>query len=60
MTESFLPETHVNRIAIDTGAVRSGHLTCAVLRDDTPPRFLATDDHGARIEVEEIRPLVLA
>lgn len=56
-TESSLPELHANRIALDTGAVYSGHLTCAVLEDDTPPRFLATDDHGGPIGVEEIRAL---
>lgn len=57
MTESFLPELHANRIALDTAAVHSGHLTCAVFDGDSPPRFLATDDHGAAIEVSEIRPL---
>jgi serine/threonine protein phosphatase 1 len=57
MTESSLPELHGNRIALDTGAVRSGHLTCAVLDGDAAPRFLATDDHGRRVEVSEIRPL---
>jgi len=57
VTESFLPELHNNRIAIDTGAVRSGHLTCAIFHGDAPPRFLATDDHGRTIEVTEVRPL---
>lgn len=57
MTESSLPELHGNRIALDTGAVRSGHLTCAILDGDAAPRFLATDDHGRRVEVTEIRPL---
>lgn len=57
MTESSLPELHNNRIALDTGAVHSGHLTCAVFDGDAPPRFLATDDHGPAIEVGEIRPL---
>lgn len=57
MTESSLPELHGNRIALDTGAVRSGHLTCAVLDGDAAPRFLATDDHGPSIKVGEIRPL---
>lgn len=58
-TDSFLPELHANRIAVDTGAVYSGHLTCAVLDADgaAPPRFLATDDHGREIEVAEVRPL---
>lgn len=57
MTESSLPELHANRIALDTGAVYSGHLTCGIFDGDAPPRFLATDDHGAAIEVREIRPL---
>ncbi|WP_417415557.1 metallophosphoesterase family protein [Hoeflea sp.] len=57
MTESALPELHGNRIALDTGAVYTGHLTCAIFEDGAPPRFLATDDHGAAIEVSEIRPL---
>ncbi|SOE08444.1 serine/threonine protein phosphatase 1 [Hoeflea halophila] len=57
MTASSLPELHRNRIALDTGAVRSGHLTCIVLDGDAPPRFLATDDHGPAVEVGEIRPL---
>lgn len=59
-TESTLPEVHANRIAIDTGAFYSGHLTCAILNDagNGPPRFLATDDHGERIEVTQVEPLV--
>jgi len=61
MTQSSLPECHGNRIALDTGAVHSGHLTCGIFGGifdgDAPPRFLATDDHGAAIEVGEIRPL---
>jgi serine/threonine protein phosphatase 1 len=57
MTESSLPELHRNRIALDTGAVRSGHLTCGIIDGDAPPRFLATDDHGPAIEVSEIRAL---
>lgn len=58
-TDSSLPEVHANRIAVDTGAVYSGHLSCAVLDTDgaAPPRFLATDDHGREIEVAEVRPL---
>lgn len=57
-TESFMPEVHANRIALDTGAVFSGHLTCAVLDESgLPPRFLATDDHGSTIGVTEVRPV---
>ena len=60
-TDSFLPEVHANRIGIDTGAVFSGHLTCAFLDEsDLPPRFLATDDHGPTIEVTEVRPATFA
>lgn len=57
MTESSLPELHNNRIALDTGAVHSGHLTCAVFDGDAPPRFIATDDHGPAVKVGEVRPL---
>lgn len=57
MTQSSLPELHRNRIALDTGAVRSGHLTCAVFDGDAPPRFLATDDQGPEVEVCAVRPL---
>jgi len=57
MTDASLPELHGNRIAMDTGAVYSGHLTCCVFDGGAPLRFLATDDHGATIEVGEIRPL---
>lgn len=56
-TDSFLPEVHGNRIAVDTGAFGSGHLTCAVLANGAPPRFLATDDSGRRIATGEVRPL---
>ena len=34
------PQIRSNRIAIDTQAWRSGHLTCAVLQRDRKPRFL--------------------
>lgn len=55
-TASALPEVHANRIALDTGAVFTGHLTAAAISAGEI-RFLATDDHGGRIEVEEVRPL---
>ena len=57
VTASALPEIYNNRIALDTGAVNTGHLTCGVFLDGAEPRFLATDDHGSKIGVEEIRPL---
>lgn len=60
-TSSNLPELHVNRIAIDTGAVFAGHLTCAVLADDgADPVFLATDDSGGEIAVTPVRPIVVS
>ncbi|MDF1607535.1 metallophosphoesterase family protein [Hoeflea sp. YIM 152468] len=57
ITASSRPEIHHNRIAIDTGAVHSGRLTCAVFDQTAPPRFLATSDDDGAIEVGEIRPL---
>ncbi|WP_158284790.1 metallophosphoesterase [Oricola cellulosilytica] len=57
-TDSCLPEVHPNRIALDTGAVFSGHLTCVIFDDGTPPRFLATDDSGGEITVAEVDPVV--
>ena len=57
-TESLLPEIVRSRIAVDTGAVFSGHLTCAVIAGDSPPRFLATRENGA-VAVSETRPLLL-
>ncbi|GAB4356603.1 MAG: metallophosphoesterase [Oricola sp.] len=61
-TESCLPELHGNRIAVDTGAVFSGRLTCAVLDADgvAPPRFLATGGPGRETAVAEVRPLFFA
>jgi len=61
-TDSALPEVHANRIAVDTGAFRSGHLTCAILDEagTATPRFLATDDHGAKIEVADILPMTFS
>jgi len=35
------PEVRPNRIDIDTGAFATGRLTCAVLSETEPPRFLA-------------------
>lgn len=58
-TASSLPEVYPHRIALDTGAVFSGHLTCGILDEEgrLPPRFLATDDHGDKVEIAEVRPL---
>lgn len=56
-TISSGPEIHVNRIAVDTGAFHSGHLTCAVLEDDAAPVFLSTSDHGDRVTVSKVEAL---
>ncbi|WP_417425322.1 metallophosphoesterase family protein [Hoeflea sp.] len=56
-TESNLPEIHPNRIAIDTGAYYSGHLTCVVLNGATAPRFLTTSVHDGHITVRQAQPL---
>jgi hypothetical protein len=56
-----MPEVHANRIGLDTGAVFSGHLTCAILDEGcAPPRFLGTDDHGPTIEAAEVHPVTFA
>lgn len=57
ITASALPELHRNRIAIDTGAVQSGRLTCAVFGGDAAVRFLATDDRGDFVQTVAIRAL---
>tara|TARA_R110002020_G_scaffold28146_8_gene89967 strand:+ start:283 stop:1047 length:765 start_codon:yes stop_codon:yes gene_type:complete len=59
VTVSALPELHRNRIALDTGAVNTGHLTCGIFDGNAPPRFLATDDRGGKIEVGEVHALDL-
>nr|WP_257788710.1 metallophosphoesterase [Rhizobium etli] len=40
ITESELPEVHSNRIAIDTGAYRTGRLSAVVIAGNSEPRFL--------------------
>lgn len=57
ITASALPEMYPGRIAIDTGAVHSGHLTCAVFDGDHPVRFIATDDHSEIVQTVAVRPL---
>jgi serine/threonine protein phosphatase 1 len=57
------PEHHLNRIAIDTGAYRSGLLTCLVLEDaeaalltsDGPRPFPLHSGTGSRVLVSGIR-----
>ncbi|WP_244475269.1 metallophosphoesterase [Rhizobium sp. Leaf341] len=57
ITASLRPEIHVNRIALDTGAYRSGRLTAAVIRDDALSHFVSTEvsQEGA-IQVGTWRP----
>jgi serine/threonine protein phosphatase 1 len=40
ITSSELPEIHSNRIAIDTGAYRTGRLSAVVIAGNSEPRFL--------------------
>ncbi|TCU11162.1 metallophosphoesterase [Rhizobium sullae] len=40
ITDSELPEIHSNRIAIDTGAYRTGRLSAVVIAGNSEPRFL--------------------
>jgi serine/threonine protein phosphatase 1 len=56
-TESARPEVHPNRIALDTGAYSTGHLTCAIFDGDARPRFLATDESGGTITVSQVAPV---
>ncbi|TCQ08801.1 serine/threonine protein phosphatase 1 [Rhizobium sp. PP-F2F-G36] len=57
ITASLRPEIHSNRIALDTGAYRSGRLSAAVIRDDELSHFLCTEltEEGA-IRIGEWRP----
>lgn len=58
-TRSGRPEIHANRIGIDTGAYRTGRLTCAVLQAEEPDiRFLATREVSGDIVVEDIQPVL--
>lgn len=53
ITSSLRPEIYPNRIALDTGAYRTGRLSAAVIRDDELSHFLCTavdDDGGIGIE----------
>jgi serine/threonine protein phosphatase 1 len=43
ITASLRPEIHANRIALDTGAYRSGRLTAAVIRSDDLSHFVCTE-----------------
>lgn len=43
ITASLRPEIHSNRIALDTGAYRTGRLSAAVIRNDELSHFLCTE-----------------
>ncbi|MBY2933762.1 hypothetical protein HF263_23330 [Rhizobium leguminosarum] len=57
ITKSLRPEVYSNRIALDTGAYRTGRLSAAVIRHDELSHFLCTEltESGA-IRVGEWRP----
>lgn len=57
ITTSLRPEIYANRIALDTGAYRTGRLSAAVIRHDELSHFVCTEltESGA-IEVGEWRP----
>lgn len=57
ITKSLRPEVYSNRIALDTGAYRTGRLSAAVIRGDELSHFLCTEltESGA-IHVNEWQP----
>ncbi len=57
ITKSLRPEVYANRIALDTGAYRTGRLSAAVIRQDALSHFVCTEltDTGA-IHVGEWQP----
>jgi hypothetical protein len=57
ITKSLRPEVYSNRIALDTGAYRTGRLSAAVIRRDELSHFVCTEltETGA-IQVGEWRP----
>lgn len=56
VTPSYMPEIHANRIALDTGAFRTGRLTCGVFDPASDRiRFMAAQDRDGDIGVGEIR-----
>lgn len=57
ITNSLRPEIYSNRIALDTGAYRTGRLSAAVIRHDQLSHFICTElrESGA-IQVGEWRP----
>lgn len=56
ITKSLRPEVYSNRIALDTGAYRTGRLSAAVLRHDELSHFLCTElTEAGAIQVGEWR-----
>ena len=57
ITKSLRPEIHANRIALDTGAYRSGRLSAAVIVRDALSHFVCTKlGTSGEIEVEQWQP----
>lgn len=57
ITASLRPEIYANRVALDTGAYRSGRLTAAVIRNDDLSHFVSTDlDADGTIRVDAWAP----
>nr|WP_156538352.1 metallophosphoesterase [Agrobacterium vitis] len=57
ITKSLRPEVYSNRIALDTGAYRTGRLSAAVIRHDELLHFVCTElTESGSIEVGEWRP----
>lgn len=57
ITKSLRPEIHSNRVALDTGAYRTGRLSAAVIRHDELSHLICTElTESGTIEVGEWRP----
>ncbi|WP_244529331.1 metallophosphoesterase [Rhizobium sp. NFR03] len=57
ITASLRPEIHSNRIALDTGAYRTGRLSAAVIRSDELSHFVCTElTTEGGISIGEWRP----
>lgn len=57
-TVSGRPEVYPNRICIDTGAYRTGRLTCLIVEEGGQNlRFFGTRETAGGVVVEEIRPV---
>ncbi|MCS4243132.1 serine/threonine protein phosphatase 1 [Rhizobium sp. BIGb0125] len=51
VTDSRLPEVHVNRINLDCGAYKSGVLCAALLASEGRPSFMLSANEGGKIRV---------